>query len=155
MTRLVIGCGNQLISDDAIGLNVVRELSKYQLPAGVKIIEAGTPGLSLLDMITGAEKVIIIDAMLSGAEPGTIHRFTDEDLPPAELFPLSAHNWNIASALELGKRVEMDDWPKEIVILGVEIERLDRFRIALSPRVEEAIPVVVEAILKELLVDSC
>lgn len=98
----VIGCGNLYASDDAVGLHVVRSLKECQLPVGVKVIEAGCPGLNLLDLWEGADKVIIVDAVKSGSEPGTVHCFDASFLPPREIMPVSLHGMNVIDAVELG-----------------------------------------------------
>src|SRR5664280_160444 len=100
---LVIGCGNLLASDDGVGIEIVRRLQEMELPQGVQIVEAGTPGLQLLDIWEKAEQVIIVDAVRSGEPVGTIHCFDAALLPPREFMPLSSHGINVIDAIELGK----------------------------------------------------
>ena len=143
MKIAVLGCGNSLIEEDSIGIHVVRELKESKLPDFVTVIEAGTPGLGLLDMIEGFDKVIIIDAIVSGAPIGSIHRFTDEILPKRDALPFSLHGFNIADAIELGKKVCPQKLPK-IVIVGIEIAR----RGIVNVENKEFVPKVKEAVLK-------
>lgn len=147
---VIIGCGNLLASDDAVGIEVIKILSQREFPPQVELIEAGTPGLSLVHMLEGADKAIIIDAVMSGAEPGTIYRFTADNLPSRDIVPSSLHDLNLVDAIELGRQLQDELMPKDIVIIGVEISRAEKFRIGLTPEVERAIPQVVEAVLREL-----
>lgn len=150
MKTVIIGCGNLLASDDAVGIEVIKILSQRELPPHVELIEAGTPGLSLIHMLEGADKAIIVDAVMSGAEPGTIYRFTADNLPSRDIVPSSLHDLNLVDAIELGRQLQDELMPREIVIIGVEISRAEKFRIGLSPEVERVIPRLVEAVLKEL-----
>lgn len=150
MKTVVIGCGNLLASDDAVGIEVIKILSQRELPPHVELIEAGTPGLSLIHMLEGADKAIIVDAVMSGAEPGTIYRFTAENLPSRDIVPSSLHDLNLVDAIELGRQLQDELMPRDIVIIGVEISRAEKFRIGLSPEVERVIPRLVEAVLGEL-----
>lgn len=147
MKIVVIGCGNLLIEEDSIGINAVRELRKYQLPDFVTIIEAGTPGLGLLDLMEGFDKVIIVDAVVSGAPIGTIHRFTDEILPPREVVPFSLHGFNIVDAIQLGKKVQPEKLP-EIVIMGIEVGQLKLNKVDVDNSIKLTIQKAIETILK-------
>ncbi|HAA89871.1 MAG: Hydrogenase maturation protease [Thermoanaerobacterales bacterium 50_218] len=144
---LVIGCGNLLAADDAVGLHVARNLKKYQLPPEVKVIEAGTPGLSLLDLWEGINKVIIVDAVRSGAPPGTVFSFDLSDLLAPEM-SLSSHGFNIVDAIELGKA--LGQLPEQLVIVGIEILREEPFQEGLSPEVAAAVPQACSRVLEEI-----
>lgn len=140
-----------LARDDALGIRVARELQQMSLPEGVEIIEAGTPGLSLLSLMDGAGRVIIVDAFLSGLEPpGTIHRFKGEHLPPKTNFPLNAHDIHWVEALQMALMVEPEKAPGEILVFGIEIEKTAPGVIGLSESTEKAIPELVRKILEEL-----
>jgi len=145
---LVIGCGNLLAADDAVGLHVARNLKKYQLPPGVKVIEAGCPGLNLLDLWEGINKVIIVDAVRSGAPPGTISCFDISALPAREVLPLSLHDFNIIDAIELGKA--LGRLPEQLVIVGIEILSEEPFQEGLSPEVAAAVPQACSRVLEEI-----
>lgn len=145
---LVIGCGNLLAADDGVGLHVVRSLKECQLPEGVKVIEAGCPGLNLLDLWVGCDRVILVDAVRSGAPPGTVHCFDTTLLPPREVMPLSTHGINVIDAVELGKR--LGNLPERLLIVGVEIASEEAFVEELTPAVAAAIPHARDRILEEI-----
>lgn len=146
---LVIGCGNLLREDDGVGIRAVRLLKERRLPAGVRVIEAGCPGLGLLDLLEGADRAVIVDAVVSGAPPGTLYRFGPGALPDRDWLPLSLHGVNLVDALALGRIASPDRLPGSITIFGVEIARRGMGE-GLSPEVEAALPALVEMILREL-----
>ncbi len=146
----VLGCGNLLIGDDGFGVHVLKELEKRGLPNNVELIDAGTGGLDILNLIEGADKVILIDAVKSGGEIGSVYRFTEKDLPPANMSLLSLHDLGLADVLKMGRIIQPKRMPKEIIIIGCEIRRSDEIRLKLSPEVAKAVPVVVDMILKEV-----
>jgi hydrogenase maturation protease len=148
---LVIGCGNEFASDDAVGLQVIRslkELNEDKLPDGVELIEAGTPGLNLLDLWDRADRVIIVDAVKSGAAPGTIHSFDASLLPPRDVMPVSSHGVNIIDAVELGRL--LGRLPVQLTIIGVEILSEEPFHVGLTPEVEAAVPRARERLMEEI-----
>lgn len=145
---LVVGCGNLMAADDGIGIHVASALNHYELPPDVTVMEAGCPGLDALRLWENERRVIIIDAVISGAEPGTVHVFTSEDVIPREILPLSTHSINLADAIELGKK--LGNLPEQLVIVGIELESERAFSQELSPRVEQAIPKACERIIEEI-----
>lgn len=147
MSTLVIGLGNPLCADDGAGLAVLRLL--HDLPPTVRLVEGGCPGLGLLDLMAGARKVLLVDAVISGARPGTIHRFGPGELPPRGHLPLSLHGVNAVDALQLGRAAGL--LPPEVVILGIEIADRTPFREGLTPAVAGALPILAAAVRHECL----
>ena len=68
------------MKDDGIGAHIVNELEKLRLPEGVKVLDAGTKGLGLVDLMRQAPKVIFVDAVDIGKEPGTVKRYTPQEI---------------------------------------------------------------------------
>lgn len=118
MKTLVIGVGNDYRGDDAIGLLVARRIRDLQLP-DVQVIESDGECAKLMESWKGAEKVILIDAVHSGAAPGTIHRVTvhEEELPVTWRHG-STHAFGVAEAIALSKA--MQRLPRRIIVFGVE-----------------------------------
>jgi hydrogenase maturation protease len=146
---VVIGCGNLYATDDAVGLYVIRTLRKCQsLPSGVKLIEAGTLGLNLLDLWDKTDCVIIVDAVVTGAEPGSVHCFTADCLPLRQQMPVSLHGVNVIDALALA--AIMGQMPASLKIVGVEILSEEPYREGLTPDVAVAIPVACARVLNEI-----
>lgn len=151
MRCLVLGCGNLLAADDAVGLEVVRYLKQQPLPPGTEVYEAGTPGLNLLSYWNQEDSVILVDAVKSGHPPGTVLRLELSDLlsaSPSARFSLTAHGVGILEALKLGQLT--GNLPARLVIIGIEIADEEPFRLGLSPAVEKAVPAAAAAVLSVL-----
>lgn len=115
---LIIGVGHEFRGDDAVGLIVARQL-KAMCPDGVAIVEAQTDGATLIEMWTGAGEVIVVDAVQSGAERGTVHRFDVHQQPmPVQWFGCSTHGFSVAEAIELART--LDRLPPRLIVYGIE-----------------------------------
>jgi hydrogenase maturation protease len=145
-TTIVVGCGNRLCTDDAAGLEAVRQYGAMDVPDHVCVVEAGCPGYGLLDLIAGFKRAILVDAVVSGAPPGTIHRFAADALPPRELLPLSSHGVNMIDALTLGRMLAPGSLPPRIVIIGIEVSDRTPYCEGLTPAVASALPKLIAAI---------
>ncbi|MFN4217843.1 MAG: hydrogenase maturation protease [Candidatus Bipolaricaulia bacterium] len=114
---LVIGIGNPYRRDDAVGLIVARALRAKGLDH-VEVLEMSGEGTALLEVWENAETVIVIDAVHSGAEPGTIFRFEAHHQPiPTEFFRCSTHNFGLAEAIELAR--SLGQLPRELIVYGI------------------------------------
>ncbi|NKE73287.1 hydrogenase maturation protease [Candidatus Manganitrophus noduliformans] len=144
----VVGIGNDYRWDDAAGRIVARRL-KTGAPLSTEIFEETGEGTSLLEAWRGAEDVFLIDAVQSGAPPGTVHRIDVSTQPlPASLFRHSTHAFGIAEAVELAR--VLHQLPPRLIIYGIEGERFDA-GVGLSPAVEKAVAEV-EARLREEII---
>ncbi len=150
----VIGIGNPLASDDAIGLHVARELLKVKLPDNVEVIEAESTGPSVLESIAGADKVILVDAAVGGRGPGTIHKLSLDTVQPGRCNVRSLHEINLVDLLRVGKLAQPETFPKEFVIIGIEVADTARCRQGLSDAVRNAIPKAVEIVWSEIMTES-
>ncbi len=146
---LIIGCGNFLRGDDGFGIHLIKELGKLHLPSNVKIIDAGTISIDMLFQMEAVDKVIIVDAVEGGLEPGTIYRLTKEDLASPKANPFSLHELKLEHTLKIGEKILGDKFPAEVIIFGVEAGEVKE-GIALSPKVEKSLPRLVDLILQEL-----
>jgi hydrogenase maturation protease len=121
---IVVGLGNPLMADEGIGTVLVDELAKLardgKLPSEqVEYYDGGCGGMYLLHIIAERQKVILIDCCLMGTEPGTIRRFTPDDVASVkQMAHLSLHEVDILKVIELAK--EIGQCPDEIVIFGIE-----------------------------------
>lgn len=118
---LIIGCGNLLRGDDAVGPVIVRRLLERGLPPGVDVADGGTSGMDVAFRMRGAGRVILIDAASTGGEPGTLYRMlgTDvEELPPLAGINLHSFRWD--HALAFGRWLLKDDYPDDIVVYLIE-----------------------------------
>jgi len=122
---VVIGLGNVLLSDEGIGVHIIRRLSTRQdkFPL-VDFIDAGSAGMALLHLIANRKKAVIIDCAQMGAEPGTIRRFAaDEVQSVKKLNHYSLHELDILQVINLSK--QLGECPRKIVFFGIEPESLE------------------------------
>jgi len=143
-TVVVIGVGNSLRGDDSAGLEVAARLCG-EPRINVRMSEG--EGIDLLAMLEGADAALLVDAVRSGATPGTIHRYdvSDEPLPSSPRRP-AGHAIGTAAAIELARR--LGRLPAKVVVFGVEGERFETGS-ARSPAVQAAIEPLVAAVRRE------
>jgi len=146
---IVIGVGNPVITDDAVGIEAVR-LLRQQLAGqtGVTLAETYTGGLELMEAMAGYERAFVVDAMVSGHKPGTIHRLRVDQLAGSRNTS-TTHNGTLSAALELGRATGVR-LPSEVRIWAVEAGDISTFGEELTPEVRAAVPIVAGEILKEL-----
>jgi hydrogenase maturation protease len=143
---LIIGIGNEYRGDDAVGLIVVRRL-KERLADSAIVIEQSGDGAALMEAWRGVETVISIDAVMSGAEPGTIHRLDAKTQPlPKDAFRCSTHAFGVAEAIELSRA--MGELPRSLIVYGIEGKNFAA-GVRLSPEVEGAVGEVARRALTE------
>jgi hydrogenase maturation protease len=150
---LIIGLGNPLVTDDSVGLRVVEQLKPLLADRhDVEVSEDHWGGLRLMERMIGFDRAIVVDAIQTGAPPGTIHLLTPEGI--ATQRSASAHDVNLATALEFGRRAGAKvPENSQIQLVGIEAADTLTFGERCTPAVEAAIPQAVEAVLKALADD--
>ena len=149
MKTLVLGMGNPILSDDGVGLRIAAELEGRVDRQEVTVAETSLAGLGLLDLLTGYDRAIVIDAIQTvGGEAGQVYRFTPEALQVTR-HAGTTHDVDFATALELGKVLGLD-MPQQIIIYAVEVRDVSSFSEECSPEVKRAIPACVEMVIEEL-----
>jgi hydrogenase maturation protease len=148
VTTLVLGLGNPIRGDDAVGLRVA-EAVRRSLPPGadVEVDTCTLGGLRLMERLVGYDRAVLVDAILTGAHPpGTVLRLGLDDV--ATQNTASSHDVNLPTALrlaaDLGLRV-----PAEIPIVAVEVENVLDFAEGCGPEVEAAVPRAAAAVREE------
>ncbi len=149
MRTLVIGLGNAVRSDDSAGLVVARAL-RAQLgdDPDVDVVELWHGGLRLAEAMSGYDRAVVVDAMATGAAPGTVRRLAPDELEITRNVT-STHDTSLPLALELWRRVGLPV-PAEVSIWGIEAADLDTLGEDLTGPVAAAVPRAVSAILDEL-----
>lgn len=144
----IIGLGNPLRGDDGVGVCLLPSLRKQTLPPNVKVIDGGTQGLNLVNLIEGWQRVILIDAAEIGKSPGQFIRFRLEEADLSENKQhLSIHSAGLSEALLLAQALKI--LPPEVIIFGVQPADIE-WKTELSPAVEACIPHLIEVILSEI-----
>ena len=143
MKTLVIGVGNLLLRDDGVGIHVVNMLKKRS--PEVDVLDAALGSVELLEEMRGYDRVVIVDAIITGAEPGTVFMVNlhQQEEPPVIT---SSHGIDIFTTLRLGEELYRD-MPSERIIIGIEAEDITSYSEECTPRVAQAVKKVVGIIL--------
>jgi hydrogenase maturation protease len=138
----VVGCGNTYAGDDSVGLEVVRRL-RAAGNCGCELIEMPQASVELLDLLHDAAAVLFVDAVSSGAPPGTVHlaSLPSSEIEPRALGSLSGHGWGLAEILKLANALRRQT--ARLMLLGVEVGTVAPGAVR-TQAVEEAIQTVVE-----------
>lgn len=141
---LVIGVGNPLMSDDGVGQRLLEALAARSTPDDrVEFLDAGTLGYMLLPRVEQCDALLALDAASVGGAPGELRIFEGEDFDAFVRRPrCSVHELGLHDLLDAARL--MGALPARRALVGVQPERLG-WGMALSPPVEAALPVAVEA----------
>jgi len=146
---LVMGIGNPLMRDEGVGPRVAELLmAGFDFPEHVEVVDAGTMGLGILDLLRDIDHLVVIDAVQGTEHPaGTVVIMSPEEIAPNQVLH-SLHDMRLADVLQNAALI-IDDMPSAVVI-GVQIERIEEFVLELSPACEAALPIALAATLDEL-----
>lgn len=146
MSILVLGLGNLVMTDDALGSLVVRSLAqRFAFPEEVELLDGGTLGLDLLPRLEKITKLLVVDALEMGAEPGTLFRLEGEAVPRAFANKLSVHQMGLQDLLAVAEL--QGHLPPELIVWGAQsasIEMGTELSEALTPALEKVVAAVVE-----------
>ncbi len=150
MTRtplLILGLGNTLCGDDGVGIVAVERLHRdYVLPDGVYALDGGTMGLSLLPWLQDAERVILVDAILADAPPGSPVRLEGREVSHAAAHRLSVHQIGVADLLDSASLLGQS--PPVMILHGVVPASME-LTLDLTPEVEGAVDDLVARVVRE------
>jgi len=143
---LVLGVGNTLLCDDGVGVHVARGLiSRNELPSGIKVIDGGTFGLSLLPEVEDADGLIVIDAAQLGKPPGSIRIFEHEAMD-RHLNGRKSTVHEVAVADLLAAATFTGRAPRERAIIAIQPESTD-WGLELSASVRPVVDVAADAVV--------
>jgi len=144
---LIMGVGNLLLSDEGVGVHVAQKMMGMDMPPGVHVVEGGTDGFGLINVILEADRMILIDAVRGGGTPGSIYRFDVKDCNPyPDIFKTSVHQISILEVINLSGLIGTTP---HTTIIGVEPKTLE-MGMQLSPEVEAKIPKIIRIIMEEV-----
>lgn len=144
----VIGVGNLLLSDEGIGVHVIRALSRRRLPRCIELVDGGTVGLPLLEAMRNRRKVIIVDAAAVKAPPGAVFRWYPAGRAGTKNLFHSAHTEGIQDLLNASRA--LFDLPP-IVCVGVVPRDISTPGLRLSRELRRRLPAIADAVLREAL----
>lgn len=142
--------GNPIMSDDGVGIFTLREVKRrIDRRDDIKFVESSMGGLSLMELMTGFGKAIIIDAIRTkNGRPGDIYILKPEDFPKNARF-ISVHDISFLDALKFGEKIDLN-LPKEITIYAVEAKDVTTFSESCTEEVKPAIEKVAEMVIEKL-----
>ncbi len=144
---LILGLGNVICGDDGAGVAAIERLRRtHVLPPGVRVLDGGTLGLTLLGEFQEVDDLILVDAVRADAPPGTPVRLDGEAVAPAVRERLSVHQIGVADLLDALRLI--DAFPRRLVLLGL-VPRTLELGLGRSPEVEAGIDGLVEAVAAE------
>lgn len=144
---LILGVGNLLLGDDGFGVHLINSLADTPFPPNVQLLEAGTVSHQLIPLLREINHLIVIDVVEAGDAPGSIFRFSPEDMRfPAEQM-VSLHQISLIDVLRMA---ELTGGKPETVIIGVQPKDVSSWSLELSDEVRAVIPKVKDLILGEL-----
>ncbi|MGZ8331405.1 MAG: HyaD/HybD family hydrogenase maturation endopeptidase, partial [Rhodoplanes sp.] len=143
-----VGLGNLILSDEGVGVHVVRRLDEsYSFPDDVVLIDGGTSAIDLLDQLVEAEHIIFIDAAQTGGPPGSIVALEGARLPVWFRERMSPHQIGLADLLATLSL--MDHTPESVTLIGIEPQSME-LGTELTPQIDAAADEALVKVLEQL-----
>lgn len=148
MGILVLGIGNLLLSDEAVGVRLVEALEqRFEIPPGVEVLDGGTAGLELMEAMANREHLIVADAVFTSQPPGSVAVLHDKEIPAMFSRKVSPHQLGLCDVLMALQLT--GESPRQLTLVGVVPESLAP-GIGLTPTVTQAMEPALEQILAAL-----
>lgn len=146
LKTLVLGIGNPILSDDAVGIKIARQL-EVEKP-GLAVEQTNEAPIALIDLITGYDRLIVIDSIKTKlGTPGELYQLEIDDFSVNQDVAFS-HGMDIATAFEVGRNLGCP-MPRSVKIYAVEVKDNETFAEECSPEVTARIPAFVARIITE------
>ena len=144
---LILGVGNLLLGDDGFGVHLVNALRNTPFPPNIQIIEAGTVSHQLITLFREVDHLLVIDAVEAGDTPGSIFRFSPDDMNFPSGPRYSLHQMSLIDVLRMA---EMTGGKPQTVIIGVQPKDVTSWSLELSDELTAVIPKVKDLLIAEL-----
>jgi hydrogenase maturation protease len=148
MKAIAVGIGNLLRCDDGAGIHAINILS--ETTPQLDTYELALGSIDLIEEIKSYDRVYIIDAVKTGAEPGTIFRVNiaeDSERPEISY----SHGVDLFTTLELAQTLYPDEMPKDVIIYGIEAKNLIKFDLECTEPVRLAIKQITDEIHRDMI----
>jgi hydrogenase maturation protease len=146
---VIIGMGNPLLSDDGVGIAVAHAVAdRLKQHMNLAVTELHTGGIRLMEAMVGFKRAVVVDAMLSGATPGTVKRFNPTDFVTTKN-TFSSHDTDFATAYDLGLMAGVL-LPEQVSFWGIEAREFDLFGERFTDEVAAALPGAVGRIVAQI-----
>ncbi len=144
---LVLGVGNDLLKDEGIGVHVVKAMEALELPENVCLYNGGVAGIDLMDQIQNTDRLIIIDAIDAGDQPGSLFRFNAEEVKIIlDEYKTSLHQVDLFDTLKLARF--LDCYP-DTVIIGIQPKEI-AWGTEPTPELASRIPRIIDLVMREI-----
>jgi len=152
MRVLVLGIGNLLLSDEAIGVRIIEAFEqRFNYPDFVEVMDGGTAGMELMEAMADRDLLIVADAVLAPHPAGSVIVLHNEEVPTLFTKKISPHQLGLADVLSALRLT--DEFPKRLVLVGVIPESLEP-KIGLTAKGEGAIDLALEKIVDALKAEN-
>jgi hydrogenase maturation protease len=147
---LILGLGNVLWADEGFGVRAAEALNAgYRFGSGVHLMDGGTQGIFLIPWVRSATRLLILDPVDYGLEPGTLKIVHGDDVPRfMGAKKVSMHQAGFQEVLMSAKLT--GDFPDQIALVGVQPALLDDYGGSLTDRVKARVPDAVDAAIRVL-----
>ena len=146
----LLGLGNDILSDDALGIRVARE-AEVRFAGQLEVLSSSQSGFHVMDRLLGVSRLLVVDCILTGAaKPGTVYLLDENSVPPQPA--VSSHSLGLFEVLAVARRLGLPV-PAECLILAVEAADCTTVGGSMHPDVEAAIPAVLEWIAHFLAIE--
>ena len=147
-TTLVLGLGNILLGDEGVGVRVIERLQTlYTFPEETQVMDGGTLALDLLPYVEDTDRLLVVDAVDMRAEPGTVVRISNEEVPTFLSIKVSPHQMGLADILSAARL--LGHYPEDLVLWGVQPGKIEA-TLELSPPVAAQVDVLADKVLADL-----
>jgi len=146
---VVIGFGNILLKDEGIGVHIIRKFDSMSRESEREyvLIDGGTCPDILFQLPEEIAKLVVVDAVKGGGEPGSIYRFTPTDIDFKKASITSLHQLGLEESLRMMEL--LGNYPKSVIIIGVEPDEID-WGLQISPMLEKKIPQIIHLLEQEI-----
>lgn len=144
---LILGVGNLLLTDDGFGVHLINSLKDTVFPDNVTLLEAGTVSHQLIPLLRETSHLIVIDVVQAGDTPGSLFRFSPEDLRFQSERMVSLHQISLIDVLNMAA---LTGGKPKTVIIGVQPKDTTSWSLEVSKELRAVMPRVRELVLDEL-----
>jgi len=145
---LILGVGNLLLKDDGFGVHLVHALKDTEFPSNVTVLEAGTVSHQLIPLLHEIDHLIIVDVVEAGDVPGSLFRFSPDDMTYTREQQVSLHQISLIDVLHMAA---LTGTRPNTIIIGVQPKDVSTWSLELSDELTAVIPRVKELINAELV----
>ncbi len=144
---LILGVGNLLLTDDGFGVHFINSLRAVDFPSNISVLEAGTVSHQLIPLLHEIDHLIVVDVVEAGDTPGSLFRFSPDDMKFATEQKVSLHQISLIDVLNMA---ELTGGKPQTTIIGVQPKDVTSWSVEMSHELKAVIPKVKDLVFEEL-----